>query len=101
MKFFEFNDYEYYALILAEDEEHAKLGYTEVVSDIEEEEKRLHPNVISIEEALEKYIKAYIEDCETEKEKTESFYRQMSSFEKYVSKGTEPYSIFLIDGTLL
>ncbi|MCR2013813.1 hypothetical protein NSB31_29620 [Bacillus cereus] len=101
MKFFEFNDYEYYALILAEDEEKAKLGYTEVVADIEEEEKILQPNVIAIEEALEKYIKAYIEDCKTEKEKTESFHRQVSSFEDYVIKGTEPYSIFLIDGSLL
>lgn len=101
MRFFEFNDYEYYALILAEDEENAMVGYIEVVADIEEEEKSLHPNVISIEEALKRYVKAAVEGCETEKEKIRDFHKQISSFEKYVSKSIEPYIVFLVDGSLV
>ena len=41
MKFFEFNDYEYYALIVADGEEKAVLGYEETVAEIFEEEKEL------------------------------------------------------------
>ena len=101
MRFFEFNDYEYYALILAEDEESAKLGYEKEVADIEGKEKSLHPNVVLIEEALERYIKATIEGCETKMEKIKDFHKQISNFEKYVSKSAEPYMIFLIDGSLV
>lgn len=101
MKFFEFNNYEYYALILAKDEESAKLGYEELVAYIEEEEKNLHPSVISKEEALKKYIKGNIEGCETEKEKIKDFNNQIVNFEKYVSEGSEPYMVLLIDGSLM
>ena len=44
IKFYEFNDFEYYALIVAEDVGKAKLGYKEVVADIYEEENELEPN---------------------------------------------------------
>ncbi|MDC4242678.1 hypothetical protein NE398_21395 [Clostridium tertium] len=100
MKFYEFDKYEYYALIGAENEDNAIVGYIEVVADIEEEEKNLYPNEISIKEALKRYVKATIEGCETEKEKTRDFHKQISNFEKYVSKGIEPYIVFLIDGGL-
>lgn len=100
MKFYEFNDYEYYALILADDEENAMLGYQEVVADLSEEEKELSPDVISTEEAMTKFIKGNIEGCETEEEKVKEFHKMTSNFKEYVSSGTEQYLIFLVDGSL-
>lgn len=101
MKFYEFNDYEYYGLVIAEDEEKAKLGYEEIVAEIDEEEKELIPDVITLEEALERYKKGDIEYCESEEEKIEDFYRNITNFKEYVSKGTEKYLVLLIDGSLI
>lgn len=101
MKFFEFNDYEYYGLVVAEDEEKAKLGYEETVAEIYEEEKELSPNIITLEEALERYKNGIIEGCETEDEKIEDFHKSIASFKEYLSKGTEQYLVLLIDGSLI
>ncbi|WP_394883935.1 hypothetical protein [Clostridium tertium] len=100
MKFFEFNDYEYYGLVVAEDEEKAKLGYEEVIAEIYEEEKELRPDIITLEEALEIYKKSDIEDCESEEEKIVEFHKNISNFKDYVSSGTEQYLVLLMDGSL-
>lgn len=101
MKFYEFNNYEYYGLVIAEDEEKAKLGYEENIAEIYEEEKELEPNEISLEEALERYKKGMIEGCETVDEKIQDFYKTIDNFKEYGYKGTEPYLVLLIDGNLI
>lgn len=101
MRFFEFNDYEYYGLVVAENEEKAMLGYEETVAEIYEEEKELEPDEITLEEALERYKKGMIEGCETIGEKIQDFYKSIDNFKEYVSKGTEPYLVLLIDGSLI
>ena len=100
MKFYEFNVYEYYALILADNLENAELGYEENVADLSDEEKELEADEITLEEALNRYKKGLIEGCETEEEKEDDFNKIVVNFNKYVSKGTEPYMILLIDGSL-
>lgn len=101
MKFFEFNKYEYYALILASDEEYAKIGYKENIADIDEEEESFRPNIITKEEALERFKNGAIEGCETKEDKIEDFNKLINNFNEYVSKGSEPYMVFLIDGSLI
>lgn len=101
MKFFEFNDYEYYGLVVAENEEKAILGYEETVAEIYDEEKELQPDEITLEEALERYKKGTIEDCETEDEKVEDFYKSIDNFKEYVNEGTEQYLVLLMDGSLI
>lgn len=101
MKFFEFNKYEYYALILASNEEYAKIGYKENIADIDEEEESFRPNIITKEEALERFKKGAIEGCETKEDKIEDFNKLINNFNEYVSKGSEPYMVFLIDGSLI
>lgn len=100
MKFFEFNDYEYYALIVADGEEKAVLGYEETVAEIFDEEKELSPTVITVEKALKRYKRGMIEGCETTGEKIQDFYKTIDNFKEYVSKGTE-YLVLLIDGRLI
>ena len=101
MKFFEFNKYEYYALILASNEEYAKIGYKENIADIDEEEESFRPDIITKEEALERFKKGVIESCETKEDKIEDFNKLINNFNEYVSKGLEPYMVFLIDGSLI
>lgn len=101
MRFFEFNDYEYYGLVVAENEEKAILGYEEIVAEIYEEEQELEPDEITLEEALERYKKGMIEGCETIGEKIQDFYKSIDNFKEYVSKGTEQYLVLLIDGSLI
>ncbi len=101
MKFFEFNKYEYYALILASNEEYAKIGYKENIADLDEEEESFRPDIITKEEALERFKKGVIEGCETKEDKIEDFNNIINNFNEYVSKGSEPYMVFLIDGSLI
>ena len=101
IKFYEFNQYEYYALIAAETEENAKLGYNENVADIDDEYKDLTPDIITEEEALKRYNKGFIECYITEEDKMEDFYIQLNNFKEYVSKGSKPYILLLIDGALI
>lgn len=100
MKFYEFYEFEYYALIGAEDEDNAMIGYTEVVADIVKDEEDFHPSMISKDEALERFKKGNIQGCKTEEDKIKDFNNQINNFNEYVSKGSEPYIVFLIDGCL-
>ncbi|BDU81603.1 hypothetical protein [Clostridium perfringens] len=45
VKFYDFSEFEYYALVVAENQENAIKGYTEVVADIEDED--LEPRIIT------------------------------------------------------
>lgn len=101
MKFYEFKDFEYYAVILAEDEKNALIGYEEQIADLDEEEKDLTPDVITEKEALKRYKKAHIESCETEVEKEKDFYKAINNFKKFAEEVTEKYLILLIDGALI
>lgn len=99
MKFYEFNEYEYYALILAENEETAILGYEENVADIYEEEKDLSPNVVTFKHVLEVFKKSNIDGCNTEEEKVNELHSQIGEFMNG-DKNVEKYLLLLIDGSL-
>ena len=101
MKFFEFNKYEYYALIVAEDEENAKKGYEEVVAEINEDEKSLSPDVISSGEALNRFVMGNIEGCTTKKEKVDDFNQNVHKFGEDLKNGVDKYLILLMDGSLI
>ena len=101
MKFYEFNKHEYYALILTIDEELAKRAYENIIAHLEDEEKDISPDIITEEQALERYKKGKIDGCNTVEEKINDFNGIVKNFEKYVSKGEEPYMVLLIDGALL
>lgn len=99
VNFYDFGEFEYYALVLAENQENAIKGYTEVVADIEDEE--LEPRIITVKEALEKYKKAKDEKCESEKEKVEEFYIALREFRVLAINKKIEYLVMLIDGSLL
>lgn len=101
MKFYEFNDYEYYALIVAEDSDKAKLGYEEFIVDIEDEEIYLEPDVISIDEALDRYKCGKIEGCNTEEDKIKDFYKAIDYYKEYVLNGDGEYICLLVDSSLI
>ena len=101
MKFYEFNKFEYYGLVLAIDQEWAKKGYKEIVADIDGEDKEISPDVITQDEALKKYKRGDIDGCDTEQEKEEDFYRVINNFKDYVSDSNYKYMVLLIDGSLL
>lgn len=101
MKFFEFNNYEYYALIIALDKEKAKVGYEKEVAEIDAEERKLEPDEITLEEALKIYQQSTIEDCQTIDDKIEDFYANVSYFQEYISRGSEPYLVLLVDDSLI
>lgn len=101
LKFFEFNDYDYYGLVVADDIEKAITGYDEVVSEIDEEEKHLVPDELTLDEALEKYKKGMIEGCETEEEKIEDFNQSINKYKELVEKGIEQYLVLLVDSSLV
>lgn len=91
MKFYEFNNFGYYALIGATKEEKAINYYVETVADILEEEKDEPIELLTIEEVKEKVLLA----CENEKEKQES----LKHFEMMVH--SDETWLILIDGSLL
>jgi len=101
MKFFEFNNYEYYGLIIAVDKEKAKLGYEKEVAEIDTEERKLEPDEITLEDALKIYQQSTIEDCQTIDDKIEDFYKNVSYFQEYISRGSEPYLVLLVDDSLI
>lgn len=100
MKFYEFNKFEYYALIMAETEEKAFEGYEEVVAEIEEREKELKPDIITKEQALQRYRDAEIKGCVTAEEKTNDFNKSHKYFADEIKEGYYDYWIVLIDGFL-
>lgn len=101
VNFYDFSEFEYYALVIAENVENAIKGYTEVVADIEDEDMELQPGIITREEALEKYIKGKIEGCETVQEKVQDFYKELSEFRDPTTIDRNEYIVLLIDGSLL
>ena len=106
MKFYDFSDYEYYALIGVSEKEKVSMdvaleAYMEEVADFEEG-KELIPTEISKEQALEIYKKAVIEGCETEEEKAEQFEKEIDLGNKLsIRFGDNRYVLLLIDGSLL
>lgn len=107
MKFYEFNDYGYYALIGVDEKleypgDVAIKAYQEEVADIDEDEKDFTPNEITKEQALEQYKHAEIEGCSTEEEKVREFEKQIDLDNKLcVSVDDNKYVLLLIDGSLL
>ncbi|MDH2474275.1 hypothetical protein [Clostridium perfringens] len=99
VKFYDFSEFEYYALVVAENQENAIKGYTEVVADIEDED--LEPRIITRKEALEKYKKGEIEGCETVQGKVQDFYKALSEFRNPLTNGGDEFLVLLIDGSLL
>ena len=107
MKFYDFSDYEYYALIGVSERETFPMdvaleAYIEEVAEIDEEEKELKPTEISKEQALEIYKKAVIEGCETEEEKIEQFEKEIDLNNKLSARYFDNrYVLLLIDGNLI
>lgn len=99
VKFYDFSEFEYYALVVAENMENAIKGYTEVVADIEDGE--LEPKIITRKEALEKYKKGEIEGCETVQEKVQDFYKEVSEFRNPTTNGGYEYLVLLMESSLL
>lgn len=99
VNFYDFGEFEYYALVVAENQENAIKGYKEVVADIEDEE--LEPRIITRKEALEKYKKCEIECCETVQEKVQDFYKEVSEFRNPTTNGGYEYLVLLMDSSLL
>ncbi|MDM0868803.1 hypothetical protein QTI59_15320 [Clostridium perfringens] len=99
VNFYDFSEFEYYALVVAENQENAIKGYTEIVADIEDEE--LVPRIITRKEALEKYKKGEIEGCETVQEKVQDFYKEVSEFRNPITNGGYEYLVLLMDSSLL
>lgn len=107
MKFYDFSDYEYYALIGVSERETFPMdvaleAYIEEVAEVDEEEKGILPKEVSKEQALEIYKKAVIEGCETEEEKIEQFKKEIDLNNKLsIRYGDNRYVLLLIDGELL
>ena len=107
MKFYDFSDYEYYALIGVSEREKFPMdvaikAYEEEVAEIYEEEKELTPTEISKENALEVYKKSNIEGCETEEEKAEQFEKEIDLGNKLsIRYDDNRYVLLLIDGGLV
>lgn len=90
MKFYEFNDFGYYALIGANIVEEALEEYKNTIADIYEEDGE--PDLITEKKAKEKYCKYAGEYGETYEELEEDFNRLIKK---------EKTHIFLMDGSLL
>lgn len=101
VRFYAFNDYEYFALIAVDAEEKYPMAvaieaYKEEVADIEESEKDSTPDEISFDKAFEIYKKSDIEGCGTETAKIINFYERIDLDTEH----EQDYEIMLIDGSL-
>ena len=107
MKFYDFSDYEYYALIGVSEREKFPIdiaieAYIEEVAEIDEEEKELKPTEISKEQALKIYKKSVIEGCKTEEEKAKRFEKEIDLNNKLsIRYYDNRYVLLLIDGSLI
>lgn len=101
VNFYDFGEFEYYALVVAENMENAIKGYTEVVADVEDEDMELEPRIITRKEALEKYKKGEIEGCQTVQEKVQDFYKEVSEFRNPLTNGGYEYLVLLMDSSLI
>lgn len=94
--FFEFNNYEEKALIVAENINRASFGYSREICEISECERGIKPRIIPYKEANEMYKKAYIEGCTTPFEKTLDFHRCVKEYKET----NATYMVLLIDSML-
>lgn len=103
VKFYEFNDYEYYALIAVDEKEKYPMdvaikAYAEEIEGGMEEYNENYedstPDEITLDEALERYKKGFIEECNTEASKIIDFYERID-FDK-----EQKYEILLISSDL-
>lgn len=107
MKYYDFSDYEYYALIgVTESEEYpmntAMESYEENVGEFEGYEKEIAPKEITETQALEIYKKANIEGCITEADKAADFYKQIDLTNKLsIRVDDNKYVLLLMDGSLM
>ena len=107
MKFYDFSDYEYYALIGVSEREKFPMdvaleAYMEEVAEIDEEEKGILPKEVSKEQALKIYKKSVIEGCETEEEKAKRFEKEIDLNNKLrIRYYDNRYVLLLIDGNLI
>ena len=107
MKFYDFSNYEYCALIGVSEREKFPLdvaleAYMKEVAEIDEEEKGLIPAEISKEKALEIYKKSVIGGCETEEEKAKQFEKEIDLNNKLSTRYYDNrYVLLLIDGNLI
>ncbi|MFR1708943.1 MAG: hypothetical protein ACLSV2_08595 [Clostridium sp.] len=91
MKFYEFRNYEYYALIGADSKEDAIKEYERKIADIMEDEKEKKPVELTEKQVKNKYINALRNESES-KEKV------LKDFE--VCRGEYNPCLLLIDGCL-
>ena len=107
MKFYDFSNYEYYALIGVSEREKFPMdvaleAYMEEVAEIDEEEKGILPKEVSKEQALKIYKKSVIEGCETEEEKAKRFEKEIDLNNKLrIRYYDNRYVLLLIDGNLI
>lgn len=98
IKFYDFSEFPYFAIIMAKDSEKALEGYIKIVFDPEDDyEIAQEPKVISKQEVFERYKKAEIDGCKTIEEKSIEFCKNVNEFEKSI----EPYELLLIDGSIV
>ena len=93
MKFYEFKNFGYYALIGASTIQGALEEYKNIIADFDE--KLLRPNEITFKEASNKYCKCLLEEG-AENKTYEKFKEDFNKFSQ-----NEEVCIFLIDGSLL
>lgn len=94
MNFYEFNNYQYYALILAENEYVAKIAYMEEIASIYEDGSTI-PDTITYSEALNRYKEENIDDCKDEFEKINDFNNKINNFNTVIKKSKSPYVIII------
>ncbi len=98
MKFYEFNDYEYYALIAVGEDGYpmheAINAYKEEIDCDIEDESDDTPDEITRHEAYKKFKKACINNYSNLSE-------LIQAFQKSINLDDRKYSILLIDGSLL
>lgn len=96
MKFYEFNNFAYYALIAANNKEDAKEEYVNVVAEIEQEEENAEPLELVLEEVKNRYIDCLMENEDKTEDEAEKEFNKI----KECILSNLPY-VVLIDGSLV
>ena len=95
MRFYEFNDYSYYALIGTNTVEEALEEYRDKVADMELDEKDLKPDILTEEKARKRYCECLIAQGEEDK-KYEEFEKEFARLME-----EEQTHVFLVDYSLI
>lgn len=98
MKFYDFSDYEYYALIAVSEHEEYPMDaamdfYETYIGEFDEYEKEIAPNEISKYKAYKSYRKA----CKNE---FKCVLDMIKAFQKTINIRDEKCSLVLVDGSL-